>query len=196
MKTCTEQYPLAEIQDYEQVEAFLKHQLFGLELVHTEYRVGSYRHKICGSIDAIYRTSDGTWVIVDWKRSMSIFESDKEILRDIYAPGLSKQKGISCKFYVDEEGMYGLNYAHICKSDTVYTYMIQLAVYRKLCILNGNKVSKEAYLVVFHPSFPTYRILRVHLDKKCKAGAPIEVVNWIFAQREAHLKQYFSSHKS
>ena len=42
---------------------------FPLELYRTEWRVFAEKYKTCGSIDAVFRMSDGTLALVDWKRT-------------------------------------------------------------------------------------------------------------------------------
>jgi hypothetical protein len=207
---CAVAYPLAEKEDAVQVEAFLASLSTpgrgdgkgGHHFRYLEHRVGSFRHKICGSIDAIWVCPvTGIWTIYDWKRAYLIFERGREILRDIYAPGIGRRsRYVSAKFCIssiaqqgkEKEETYEVIYTNVTRTDEIYKYMIQLAVYRLLCILNGATVSTEAYLVVFHPLHHTFRKMRVDLTKPCKGiGSPIEVVNWIFHQRETHLLEYF-----
>lgn len=189
---CTDMYPLEEPQDLENVEAAVAH--FGAGFfAHLEYRVGSFRHKICGSIDAIHvHPETGVWTIYDWKRANTLFEYGKETISSLFgAP--SRDRRVSQKLMKDHynPNQYVPVYDQISRTSSLYTYMMQMAVYRKLCILNGHPTSTCAYLVVIIPNHPGIRIIELDMKRQCRnVASPIEAVEWIFHEREKHLIRY------
>lgn len=164
-------YPVPETEDITQVEAFFEQ--FPIEnIIHAEYRVGSFRHKICGSVDAIAQDPyvEDQVMLVDWKRAFKlIHENVKNFIRP---------RGYGANEYVLRRG--------VKVTDGLRDYMIQLATYRKLLILNGFKVSSTAYLVVFHPTRESYERLEIDLTDV------IVEVEGIFHEREVHIKKLFS----
>lgn len=196
-EACRLKHPVAEQEDEEYVEAFLADYTPTI-FAHSEYRVASFRHKICGSIDGVEVLADGTWVLWDLKRTPHLFgDVRKRILLDIYNPGQSKDKNVSRKFCVDSDGIYHVLSANISKSDQIYEYMVQLAVYRQLCRLNGKPMADYAMILNAHPLFKSYRVIRLPLSRPCNGvPSPIRLVQWIFNQREKHLCAYFGLTKS
>jgi hypothetical protein len=185
-------YPVQEKEDMEQIDAFMERFPPGF-FQHVEYRVASYRHKICGSIDAIHVDEDGVWHVYDHKRSY-LFEPGKRILPDYYnASGYSAKDKISKKFTLGADGVYDVQNRHLVRSDMVFHYMIQLATYRKLLQLNGQRVSNIVYLNMFHPTMDQFCLIRMRLGEKCKGtSSPVELVEGIFRAREKHVQRYFS----
>jgi hypothetical protein len=213
---CLAKYKPEELEDIEQSEAFIQKYPVGYFSA-MELRVGSFLYKICGSIDAIrvitLPTGEKVEVIVDWKRSASIFEDaqGKMVLKDIYAPGLwgnergaARKRHASVKLcqitvdndvcFPDEPSLYEPLYPNIAYSDAVFDYMYQQATYRKLRLLSGVKVYSKAYLPVFHPSLPGYRIVRLDLFAKCGKYDIVmaKFVQWIFNKHREHVQAFLS----
>jgi hypothetical protein len=190
---CLRDYPLHDPQDLANVDMLMERYGPGY-FKHLEYRVGSFRHKVCGSIDAIREDPEtGEWTIFDWKRSNTLFELGKEIILSIYGSVHDKKSG-SRIFVEDYErrGVFIPQYGAITKTSPLYKYMMQMATYRKLCVLEGRQVSKYANIVVVIPNYPGFRIIELDLSRQCKTSpSPIEHVEWIFQQRERHLKRHF-----
>lgn len=168
-----------EPEEVEQVEAFfLAHPR--IRFVHSEYRVGSFRHKICGSIDALWQEKvDGQYVLYDWKRVWQLMEDNRTKVIEL------------------NEHEYQIKPdAELAYSGDLVKYMIQLATYRKLLRLNGFRVSKTAYLVFFHPRQHGYKRLEIQLDRPFPmrgiAKSPMARVEEIFSIREQHIKECMS----
>lgn len=183
-------HPMRDKIDYVQAEDFINNH--GFKFIHLEYRLASYRHKICGSVDAISQLEDGTLVIHDHKRTPA-FNSRPWFKKDgIVRPDMGKEA---------------------LSSETV-KYAIQMAGYRKLLILNGTaenpvRVSNIAYLHIFHPTLDTWKLVEIDLSAKmredvnhyfCKLGveehgtaalslSPIEVVELLFSFFEKELSR-------
>jgi hypothetical protein len=190
---CLKNFPLHDPQDLANIDMLVERYGPGY-FKHLELRVGSFRHKYCGSIDAIREDPEsGEWTIFDWKRSSRLFELNKEIVLSIYGSVQDRKAG-SMIFVEDYErrGVFIPQYNSISKSSSMYEYMMQMATYRKLCTLAGKRMSKYANLVVIIPSFVGFRLIELDLSRQCKTSpSPIEHVEWIFQQRERHLKRHF-----
>lgn len=202
-ETIVRQFPLAEREELRQIDSFLSAYPPGT-FRYMEYRVGSLRHKICGSVDAIRvhppsEETDGeeVWQIYDWKRTPYIFGMFKSIKLNDGIGRMTNDKieyrDVAVAGGASTRREYFVNYENIGRSDDIYTYMIQLATYRHLCVMNGARVSKVAYLVVFHPMYEDYRALRVELDRPCKASleAPVDFVARVLKERERHLRDLY-----
>jgi hypothetical protein len=189
-------YPVQEKEDMEQIDAFMERFPPGF-FRHVEYRVASYRHKICGSIDAIRVDDEGVWHVYDHKRSF-LFEPGKRIVSDFYnVSGYPAKDKISKKFTLGADGVYNVQNRHLVRSDMVFHYMIQLATYRKLLQLNGQRVSNIVYLNMFHPTMDQFCLIRMRLGERCKGtSSPVELVEGIFRAREKHIQKYFAVKES
>jgi hypothetical protein len=108
-----------------------------LEPYRMEWEVYSEEHKLCGSIDGVFRRkSDGKIVIYDWKRSKEIKVDNK--FETGYAP---------------VEHLPNTNYWH---------YTLQLNTYRWfLETLYGLEIG-DMYLVILHPNNTNYRRIRLN----------------------------------
>jgi len=178
-------------------------------VTHSELRVGSYRHKICGSLDALYwDEKNEEWMIIDWKRTTVLFGERKNNPvrdRDRYATMDYVTEYPDRPFHelggfdsVLEPLMpspahglsFGLRSDQVGVSHPIFGYLIQLATYRKLLLLNGwEHVSIFGMLVVFHPLHETYRTIRVNLARPLKRlPDPIHLVECLFALRERDLR--------
>ena len=100
----------------------------------TEMRIYSEQLKIAGSIDMLYKNSDGSFSIYDWKRS-------KEI----------QKYNIYKKFSTTESVKHlpDLNFVH---------YSLQLHLYKYILEKNYNFKIKDLFLVQLHPNFKNYRL--------------------------------------
>lgn len=183
---------LHEPEDYRQVDSLVRWALEEeVEFYELEGRYGSYRHLACGTSDAVVRLADGALQIWDWKRV---------------------NKWLDDGWFMEPAGdtVPVVSSDHALGSKLV-EYIVQLAVYRKLVLLQGTEqeaieVSDIAYLVVFHPAMQSWRRLEIDLAAPLKADArgswgygsapfsPIEFVDWSFADREALLKKELLPH--
>ena len=162
-------FPVPEPEDQFQVESFFEN--FDITQVeHVEYRVGSFRHKTCGSIDAMVQDPnvEGQVQVYDWKRVTNLFQKN-----------LSKFERIGPYDYRLR------SVRDVSPTSPLGKYMIQLTTYRKLLQLNGFKVSHLAYLVLFHPSMESY--CRIEFD----LSEVIPMIDGIFSIREKHVQEFF-----
>lgn len=151
-----------------------------------EARLGSFTHQVCGSADAIVRNPDGTYTIWDWKRV---------------------GEWLGCGWMNTDEHTLVINNLDHTLSSKLVEYMFQLAVYRKLFMLQdpNHVVTTSAYLVVFHPALKSWRRLEIQLDDKLRPDtgkflpvygrgpfSPIEYVDMMFESRREHLEEYLT----
>jgi len=103
----------------------------------TEWVVFDIQHKIAGSIDMVYKKSDGTLAIYDWKRVEEIRTENKW-----------------------DHGYGPL--AHL--PDTNYWhYTIQLNVYKYILERYYGVVISELALIILHPSNPSWKRLKLNI---------------------------------
>lgn len=139
--TARSKFPLREPEDYVQAEDFITNS--GLRFTYLEHVLASYRHKMCGCVDAIQVLPNGTHVVWDYKRTPKI------------CPDLPMDEHKVKRPVMKEQTLSG----------DVVKYAVQMAVYRKLLLLNGvQDVSTIANLIVFHPSLSTWYIVELDLD--------------------------------
>jgi hypothetical protein len=103
----------------------------------TEWLVWDKSTMIAGSIDMVYRKTDGTLAIYDWKRA-------KEI----------KTENSYDSMLGPVSHLPDTNYWH---------YSIQLNVYRRILETCYNEKVTELSLVILHPNNPKFQVLKVNL---------------------------------
>ena len=100
----------------------------------TEMKIYSEQLKIAGSIDMLYKNSDGSFSIFDWKRS-------KEIQKYNMYKKFSKTESV--------KNLPDLNFVH---------YSLQLNLYKYILETNYNFKIKDLILVQLHPNFKNYKL--------------------------------------
>jgi len=179
---------LREDEDYDQIKAFVKHLgTLDFEQVkpeNSEIRIGSFKHRICGTADLLLLKKNGLHYIIDFKRY------------------LVENKWLK----TSTVGDYGIT------SDFV-KFALQLATYRELFQLNGYQMSAIHYIVVFHPlNKDGFKILEIDLTqqlpkpkKKCfyskyfddgHIPSSIEAIQAVFKKRNLDLTNYFIANSS
>lgn len=165
-----------EVQQANHFMSFLK-----FEAVKQEFRLGSFKHKVCGSIDALV-LNEGVHTIFDWKRTAVITRPEN----------------------LDEEHEAKVSIDHVDPSDgkhSLVEYAVQMAVYRKLLVLNGyafSEISLSMKLVIFHPSFEKkedWFIVCIDLSEACMElgnKSPIDFVENLFRVRHNELTDFYS----
>jgi hypothetical protein len=109
----------------------------GLVPYRTEWLVFKEDIKLAGSIDMVYKKPDGTLAIYDWKRAKSMdFENKWQ------------------KMYPPLSHLPDTNYWH---------YSLQLNIYRRILQELYGAVVSELALVVLHPNFEHYRVIKLNM---------------------------------
>ena len=103
----------------------------------TEWLVWDRSVMIAGSIDMVYRKTDGTLAIYDWKRAKEIKTTNQ----------YDTMLGPVCH-------LPDTNYWH---------YAIQLNVYRRILEENYGERVTELALVILHPNNETFQVLRLEM---------------------------------
>ena len=112
----------------------------GHEPFRTELTMSVASIMLCGQLDFLARTSDGRFILYDWKRTATIREDGNDL------------------YLVDAKPMLP-PWAHRTDSNR-NQYMIQLNVYRQMLKKYGIDVS-EMYLVCFHGTLDKYQLIPV-----------------------------------
>lgn len=199
-------FPLRENEDYMHVEDFISH-LGTSRFEHLELRLGSFRHKICGSMDGFMRLPNGLGQVWDWKRTPAFAEDDW-----FRVPVTVDNPECDIVKYASQTGRIRIPmFGSIALSHNIVKYALQASAYRKLSILEGmGPMSTRAYLFVSHPAMPSWYLVLMNLDEKLKydsgnyfrdlgakfgdAGrslTPIETAELLFEHRELHLLAQF-----
>jgi ATP-dependent exoDNAse (exonuclease V) beta subunit len=120
-----------ETKEWQYFQNFWRDYYDELEPYRMEWEVWDEKHKLSGSIDAIFRKKDGTYVIYDWKRS-------KEIKKKAYRGEAG---------YAPLDHLENVNYWH---------YTMQLNIYKWFLETHyGLKIS-GLYLIILHPNNTNY----------------------------------------
>jgi ATP-dependent exoDNAse (exonuclease V) beta subunit len=108
----------------------------GLIPYRTEMMIFDEEYKLAGSVDMLYKCSDGTYQIYDWKRC-------KQIKKQNY---WRKSKTMEINHIPD------CNFWH---------YTLQLNTYKKILERKYQMIISGMYLVCLHPNFKTYQRIEV-----------------------------------
>ena len=170
-----DKYPVREPEDEQQIKIMLN-AFKEFDFRYVEHCIGSYKHRVCGMIDALALDENGKWNIIDWKRSASLLSYDTPMGRD-------------------GNTVIHIDLKKYARSNVMIKYAIQLAVYRKLLLLNGYDVNVLGRLVVFHPMFGSgIYTLVIDLTSEGRNGfSPMQHVNNMFQKREELLRKRFAT---
>lgn len=117
----------------------------GLTFDSAEYPIELKDSNIAGTVDALFRKSDGDYVMVDWKRS-------KHLIID----GYPKKYGFGC----------GLSVLSHLDNSSYYKYELQQSFYRYILEKDyGIRVS-SMILAVFHPEYDNYYTVKLSQYRK------------------------------
>lgn len=179
--------------------------------VGTEVGFFSFKHRICGQVDALlHNPITDEHIIVDWKDSYVLFEPGKPTRQ--YPPVESEQnkKGYTDKYVYENDfeilpGVFIRVYHPVTKQDkfdaNLFKHMVQTATYRKLMLLNGKPTSHISYINVVSEKLeseeigvePELRVIRCNLRKKVtKYGvSPACLAERIFYDHKQQLEKIF-----
>lgn len=125
--------------EFEHFLNFYNAHLSSLMPYRTEWRIFDDVIYVAGTADMIFRKSDGTYAIYDWKRSKKIEQVSPENRFAKFGFG-------SCSSFTD------CNYNH---------YSLQLNIYKKILEDYYSKTVSEMYFVQLHPNFDSYNLYEV-----------------------------------
>ena len=127
--------------EYEYFLKFIKKISSSLNIFRTEWMIWDSDFKICGSIDAVFKTPDGEYHIYDWKRSKEIKKFNRF------------QRGT----HHLTSDMDDCNYNH---------YTLQLNIYKYILEKNYGIKIKSISIAVFHPKNLNYRVYKVRDEQE------------------------------
>ena len=129
--------PTPRTAEWDQVLWFLRDHAAQYEWIRTEMRIAIPGLRICGSFDALARTRDGRYILVDWKNSKKIKASPEE----------DTDARESKRFFPPLQMLHATARNKYTLQATMYKIALE-----KHC---GIRIA-EMYLVIFHESNPTY----------------------------------------
>jgi hypothetical protein len=132
-------------EDFKEFQMFLKFheeqiQKRGLTFYDAEKIVTLPQYGIAGTVDALFRKPDGTFVMVDWKRS-------KHLIIDGYPKKYGIGRGISILSHLDNSSYY-----HYELQQSFYKYILENDY--------GMKIS-SMILCVLHPDYDRYYTIKL-----------------------------------
>ena len=132
-------------EDFKEFQLFLKfheEQILkrGLEFYDAEKIVTLPQYGIAGTVDALFRKPDGSFVMVDWKRS-------KHLIIDGYPKKYGTGRGISILSHLDNSSYY-----HYELQQSFYKYILENEY--------GMKIS-SMILCVLHPEYSRYYTIKL-----------------------------------
>ena len=111
-----------------------------LQPFRTEWSIFDGQLELAGQVDMIYKKSDNTYALYDWKRSKEIKKENP------FEKGLGKLSNLD-----------NCNYNH---------YSLQLNIYKRLVETRYNMKISEMFLVILHPDNENYILEEVYnMDK-------------------------------
>jgi hypothetical protein len=157
-----EQESAIQTVEYKQFEKFQDDHKNKLRAYRTEWMVYDEEHDLAGSIDMVFENiDDGTLSVYDWKRS-------KEIkTKNSYAKGVGVMSNLPDCNYIQ--------------------YSLQLNIYKYILETKYNKVIRDMFLVVMHPTYDSYMKYEV-MDLQNE-------VREIMKERKEYLKSLISSNQ-
>ena len=132
----------ADFKEFQMFRKFHEEQVLrrGLEFYDAEKIVTLPQYGIAGTVDALFRKPDGTFVMVDWKRS-------KNLIIDGYPKKYGVGRGRSILSHLDNSSYY-----HYELQQSFYKYILETEY--------GMKVS-SMILCVLHPDYDRYYTIKL-----------------------------------
>jgi len=132
-------------EDFKEFQMFLKFheeqiQKRGLTFYDAEKIVTLPQYGIAGTVDALFRKPDGTFVMVDWKRS-------KHLIIDGYPKKYGIGRGLSILSHLD--------------NSSYYHYELQQSFYKYILESQYNMKISSMILCVLHPDYDRYYTIKL-----------------------------------
>lgn len=132
-------------EDFKEFQMFLKFheeqiQKRGLTFYDAEKIVTLPQYGIAGTVDALFRKPDGTFVMVDWKRS-------KHLIIDGYPKKYGIGRGLSILSHLD--------------NSSYYHYELQQSFYKYILENQYNMKISSMILCVLHPDYDRYYTIKL-----------------------------------
>ena len=116
-----------------------------LKMYRTEWMIFSDILKITGSIDAVFRNTDGTITLGDWKRS----------------------KEINFNSFDNKYGKFPFSHLPDCN---FYHYSLQLNLYRMILETFYNEKVADMFLCIFHPNNKDNKYIKIPIKRMDNEG--------------------------
>lgn len=132
------------LQEFKYFLSFEKEKIIpkGLTFMEAEKKVFYHKYNVAGTVDCIFKNSEGKYVMVDWKRSKKL------IVKGTDKPD---KRG----FQIDIEGLYTMT------NCSYYRYCIQQNIYKCILEKEYNISISEMILAVLHENYPSYHTIKL-----------------------------------
>ena len=132
------------LQEFNYFLNFEKEKIIPKGLIFTEAEKKIYypKYNVAGTVDCLFKNSDGNYVMVDWKRSKKL------IVKGTNQPD---KRG----FQIEIEGLTNLS------NCSYYRYCIQQNMYKYILEKEYNITISEMILAVLHENYPNYHTIKL-----------------------------------
>lgn len=114
----------------------------GLTFIEAEKKIFYHKYNVAGTVDCLFKNSEGKYVMVDWKRSKKL------IVKGTNKPD---KRG----FPIEIEGLNTLT------NCSYYRYCIQQNMYKYILEKEYNIIISEMILAVLHENYPNYHTIKL-----------------------------------
>ena len=132
------------LQEFKYFLTFEKEKIIpqGLTFAEAEKEIYCSKFKVAGTVDCLFKNSDGKYVMVDWKRSKKL------IVKGTKKPD---KRG----FQIEIEGLTDLT------NCSYFRYCIQQNMYKYILEQEYDIVISDMVLAVFHENYPNYHTIKL-----------------------------------
>jgi len=114
----------------------------GLTFSEAEKKIFYPKFNVAGTVDCLFKNSDGKYVMVDWKRSKKLI---------VEGTNQPDKRG----FQIDIEGLMDLN------TSSYYRYCIQQNIYKYILEQEYNIIISDMVLAVLHEKYSNYHTIKL-----------------------------------
>ena len=132
------------LQEFKYFLAFEKEKIIpkGLIFTKAEKEIYDHKYKVAGTVDCLFKSSDGKYVMVDWKRSKKLI---------VQGTNRPDKRG----FQIEIEGLTNLT------NCSYYRYCIQQNMYKYILEKEYNIVISDMILAVLHEKYSNYHTIKL-----------------------------------
>ncbi len=139
-----EEYDVDSLIEFKYFLNFVKEKIVpkGLTFSEAEKKIFYPKFNVAGTVDCLFKNSDGKYVMVDWKRSKKLI---------VEGTNQPDKRG----FQIDIEGLMDLN------TSSYYRYCIQQNIYKYILEQEYNIIISDMVLAVLHEKYSNYHTIKL-----------------------------------